>query len=200
MIYSTWAPGAHKLVWFTIRRREANMGEERQEGKKRPSLVPGLILIILGLAFLLLQFVERPWGPGFIFALVGVIFVISALITRNLGLYIPGFILLGLGAGLAAMTILPEEDKNWPLILIGLGLGFLAIWPTFTMPQRQHPWPLYPGGILTALGLLFWMAMYEVLGLTMDSLASILRWWPLILVVIGAAIVYRWYREGQEGG
>ncbi len=177
------------------------MGEEKKEGgEKRPSLVPGLILIILGVAFLALQFVERPWGPGAIFALVGVIFVISAAITRNLGLYIPGFILLGLGTGLAAMFIHLQEDKNWPLILIGLGLGFLAIWPTFTMPQRQHPWPLYPGGILTGLGLLFWMAEYEVLGLTMESLSSILRWWPLILVVIGAAITYRWYREREEGG
>ncbi len=169
-------------------------------GKGRPSLLPGLILIILGLAFLALQFVERPWGPGFIFALVGVIFVISARVTRNLGLYVPGFILLGLGAGLAAMTIIPPEEKNWPLILIGLGLGFLAIWPTFTMPQRQHPWPLYPGGILAGLGLLFLMAEYQVFGLTMESLSSILRWWPLILVVIGAAIVYRWYGEREEGG
>jgi len=169
--------------------------EEREEGKKRPSLVPGLILIVLGLAVLALQFVEGPWAAGFILALAGVIFVISAVITRDSGLYIPGFILLGLGAGLAAMTVLPQEDKNWPLIFIGLGLGFLAIWPTFTMPQRQHPWPLYPGGILTGLGLLFWMAMYEVLGLTMESLSSILRWWPLILVVIGVWIIYRWYAE-----
>jgi hypothetical protein len=177
------------------------MGEEkREEGKKRSSLVPGLILIILGLAFLVLQFVERPWGPGFIFALVGLIFVVSAPITRNLGLYIPGFILLGLGTGLAGMTLLPPEEKNWPLILISLGLGFLAIWPTLTMPQRQHPWPLYPGGILAGLGLLFWMAEYGFLGLTMESLSSILRWWPLILVVIGATIIYRWYREREEGG
>jgi hypothetical protein len=43
------------------------------------------------------------------------------------------------------------------------------------------------------------MAMYEVLGLTMESLSSILKWWPLILVVIGVAIVYRWYRERREG-
>ena len=172
------------------------MGEEEKEkGKKRANLMPGLILIVLGLAFLILQFVERPWGPGVILALVGLIFVISAAVTRNLGLYIPGFILLGLGAGLAAMTLLPPEDKNWPLILIGLGLGFLAIWPTFTMPQREHPWPLYPGAILTLLGLLFLMAMYQVFGLTMESLASVLRWWPLILVVIGAVIIYRWYRE-----
>lgn len=171
--------------------------EEREKVKKRPSLVVGLILIILGAAFLLLQFVERPWGPGFIFALAGIILVISAPITRNLGLNVPGFILLGFGAGLAAMTILPQEDKNWPLIFIGLGLGFLAIWPTFTMPQRQHPWPLYPGGILTGLGLLFWMAMYEVLGFTMESLSSILRWWPAILVVVGAWIIYRWYAEGR---
>lgn len=177
------------------------MGEEKmEEGKKRTSLLPGLILIVLGLAFLAMQFFERPWGPGLIFALVGVIFVIGAAITRNPGLYIPGFILLGLGVGLATMTILPQEDKNWPLILIGLGLGFLAIWPTVTMPQRQHPWSLYPGGILTGFGLLFWMAMYGVIGLTMESLASILRWWPLILVVIGAVIVYRWYREREGGG
>jgi len=176
------------------------MGEEKkEEGKEKASLLPGLILIILGLAFLALQFVERPWGPGLIFALLGLIFVFSAPITRNLGLYVPGFILLGLGAGLAALTVLPQEEKNWPLILIGLGLGFLAIWPTFTMPQRQHPWPLYPGGILAGLGFLFLMATYGVLGLTMESLSSILRWWPIILVVVGAAIIYRWYRERREG-
>jgi len=170
-------------------------GEGKEKGKEKASLLPGLILILLGLAFLAMQFVERDWGPGLIIAFVGLIFVISAPITRNLGLYIPGFILLGLGMGLTTMIILPQEDKNWPLILLGLGLGFLALWPTFTLPQRQHPWSLYPGGILAGLGFLFLMAEYGVLGLTMESLSSILRWWPLILVVIGAVIVYHWYRE-----
>lgn len=50
----------HILRMFTIRRKEAKMGEEKkEEGKEKASLLPGLILIILGLAFLALQFVER---------------------------------------------------------------------------------------------------------------------------------------------
>jgi hypothetical protein len=172
--------------------------EAKEEGRKKAGLMPGLILIILGVAFLALQFVQEGWGPGVIFMVLGVILVIGAAITHNLGLYVPGFTLLGLGTGLAALGMLPDEGQNWPFILIGLGLGFLAIWPTVTMPQKQHPWPLYPGGILTVLGFLFLMGEYGILGLTTESVARVLQWWPLVLVVIGVVLVYQWFRGKEQ--
>ena len=167
---------------------------EGQETKERRRLLPGLILILVGLGLLVLQVLEWP-GWAFLAGL-GVVFIVSAVVGRNLGLMIPGFILLGLGAGLAGATLLPPEENNWPLILLGLGLGFIAIWPAYSIPKKEFPWSLIPGGILTALGILFWMAVRKIL-FDLETLGSILYWWPAILVVIGAWIIYRWYVAGR---
>ena len=65
--------------------------------------------------------------------------------NRNIGFFIPGAILTGLGAGGFVAMLLGLSG----LIAVGLGLGFLAV----AYQHREHWWALIPGGILILAGL-----------------------------------------------
>ena len=92
-------------------------------------------------------------------------------------------IVTGIGAGIAIASVQGGPDAG-AVILICLGLGFLAIWPLsrlFELPDRVA-WGVIPGVILAGIGVL--------------QLGSIRRvdlggWWPLILVGIGIAVILR---------
>jgi Na+/H+ antiporter NhaD/arsenite permease-like protein len=64
---------------------------------------------------------------------------------------------------------------------IGLGLGFIAIFVIQLIVARQsHWWPLIPGGILVLVGVAEGFPQAHTL---------IEKGWPLILVLIGLAIL-----------
>ena len=65
----------------------------------RVRLIPGLILIVLGIAFLLAQFFE--FGPALFLILLGLVFLVPYALTRSYGLLIPGCILACIGLCLA---------------------------------------------------------------------------------------------------
>jgi hypothetical protein len=63
-----------------------------------------------------------------------------------------------------------------------LGIGFLAIYVVsalLRLPQH-HWWPLVPGGILAVVGVLLLSGAY---------VGDALRWWPVVLVVVGALLI-----------
>jgi hypothetical protein len=64
---------------------------------------------------------------------------------RPIGFLVPGAILTGLGLGGFVGMLLGLPG----LFLIGMGLGFAAIWHQY----REHWWALLPGGIMTVAGL-----------------------------------------------
>lgn len=144
----------------------------------RARLIPGLILIVLGVAFLLGQYFE--FGPALLLLLLGLAFLIPYALTRSYGLLVPGCILAGIGLGLlfdraplGTMITLP----------IGLGLGFIAIFVLQLVIARQsHWWPLIPGGILILVGIAEGVPQAQML---------IEKGWPLILVLIGLLILAR---------
>src|SRR5512140_760036 len=104
-------------------------------------VIPGLILILLGIVLLLSQYFD--FGPGLLLLLLGFLFLIAFFFTRSLGLLIPGCILAGLGIGIVFGRAPMREDVS---VLIGLGLGFLAIFAIqLAVGGRSHWWPLVPG-------------------------------------------------------
>lgn len=142
----------------------------------RAGLIPGLILIFLGIVFLLIQYFE--FGPGLFLTLLGLAFLIPYVLTRSYGLLIPGCILAGIGIGLMF-------DRP-PLITavavpLGLGLGFIAIYIVhLIMTRASHWWPLVPGSILVLVGIAEGIPQAQVF---------IEKGWPLILVLIGLLIL-----------
>jgi hypothetical protein len=142
----------------------------------RAKLIPGLILIILGIVFLLMQYFE--FGPGLFLALLGLVFLILYVLTRSYGLLIPGCILAGIGIGL----MFDRPPLNTAVAVpIGLGLAFIAIFVVqLVVARASHWWPLIPGGILVLTGIADGVPQAQTL---------IEKGWPLILVLIGLLIL-----------
>ena len=138
----------------------------------RARLIPGLVLIVLGIAFLLAQYFE--FGPALFLILLGLVFLIPYALTRSYGLLIPGCILAGVGLGLAFDRPPLGTAIAVPL---GLGLGFIAIFVLQLIVARQsHWWPLIPGGLLVLVGIAEGVPQAQVL---------FEKGWPLILVLVG---------------
>jgi hypothetical protein len=144
---------------------------------KRQQLATGLILILLGIGFLALQFLEGLGDAAFLF-LMGGAFVAGYLFWSAYGLLIPGGIFLGIGlASIGDSTILAFGD----LSQIGLGLGFVSIYVIdLAYRGRTYWWPLIPGGFLIVGGL---ASGNEVV----QRLFSI--GWPLVLVFFGLLLL-----------
>lgn len=110
---------------------------------------------------------------------------------REYGFLIPGSILTGLGIGVALESRV--TDNGWTVVL-GLGLGFLAIYLIDVLSGATRDgqwWPLVPGGILSAIGL----------GLAFDAqplLRAFENWWPLLLIIGGVMLLLRPLLRGRS--
>ncbi len=120
-------------------------------------------------------------GEGVV-AAVGLAFLVAYALTRRYGFLVPGGILTGLGVGIIYES---QMHARGATVVLGLGLGFLGIYAV-DAAARKTPrgwWPLIPGGVLTLIGLL------QAAG--QEFLGSIGRWWPVLLIAVGAYLVFR---------
>ncbi len=163
-----------------------------QKQPQRAGVVVGALLILLGILFFLAQFVRF---EGWVFLLgLGVIFLAVGWLLRTYGFLIPGGILTGLGAGIAATNVLPEDGGQGGAVLLGLGLGFVLVWVLgWAVLREKHPWPLIPGGILGVMGALLLAGAW---GLQVLELLG--KFWPAILVVIGIVVLVSAFRGPRE--
>ena len=138
-------------------------------------IIPGVILIALGIVFLLMQYFE--FGPGLFLTLLGLIFLVAYALSRVYGMLIPGCILAGLGIGMMF-----ERGARMDVAApIGLGVGFVAIYVIQMIVARgAHWWPLIPGGVMILVGIAQGVPQAQLL---------LEKGWPLILIVIGLAIL-----------
>ena len=155
----------------------------------RARLIPGLILIALGILFLVMQYFE--FGPGLFLVVLGLVFLIPYVMTRSYGLLIPGCILTGIGIGL----IFDRPPLGTTIAMpIGLGLGFIAIFVVQLIVRRSsHWWALIPGSILVLVGIAEGIPQAQVL---------IEKGWSLILVLIGLLILagqFLWFGGATQG-
>lgn len=152
----------------------------------RQRLTTGLVLVLLGLGFFLLQRVEG-LGDEVVLLLIGAAFLIGYFFQRSYGLLIPGCILIGLGAGgMINEDRLWWADAGWQL---GLGAGFLAIYAIDRLYRGRTPWwPLIPGAVLVLVGLARTGPIFKFL----------LRNWPLLLVAVGVLILIGAFRQRRD--
>jgi hypothetical protein len=150
----------------------------------RAAWIGGAILVLVGLYLLAGQLFKADWLGTLILPLLGVIFIVWGAVSRSPGLFVPGGILTGLGAG----VVLTEgpfavwgEPAQGGIFLISLGAGFLLI-TLFVALFKQHFewWPLIPGGILGVIG-------GAALG---GDVAKLLNYaWPLALIIVGIIVL-----------
>lgn len=145
-------------------------------------VVPGLILIVLGVLFLLSNFgaLDLDWEVlwTWIIILIGVIFWLGFIFDRSKdGLIMPGTVLLVVGIVFnvsARYDWAPMEDL-WPFFILAPALGFYLM---YLLGKRDRG-VLVPAIILTVIGLVFLM-----------STSSVLRYLgPIIMIGIGVLIL-----------
>jgi hypothetical protein len=160
------------------------------EGKEK--WTAGTLLIVIGLLALVGQLLPNPELGYFIVPALAVIFLVWGIISRQVGLLIPGGVLAGIGLGIfltrwlyggveaagtqSAGTFLLSFAAGWGLIILLSAL--------FT--DKTHWWPLIPGSILAVIGA----------GLLIGGVAQqLLQWlgliWPVILIAAGIYLILR---------
>jgi uncharacterized membrane protein YccC len=136
----------------------------------------GVVLIVVGLGLYFQQHYTHI-GDEAVLLILGAAFLGGYFYKHQFGLLIAGCLLLGLGVGSTGEAwIDPSADST----LLGLGLGFIAIWILgFLVEKRRHFWPLIPGValILTAIPQ------------TDDLVSYLFVNWQLILILIGVGLL-----------
>lgn len=150
------------------------------ETKQRRPWIAGVVLISVGVLLL----ADEWLAPSAWMVLAGISAVFLALFasTRAYGFLVPGMILAGLAFGTGVQDAGYDERGATPVI--GLGLGFLAIYLVNLVVARgpAHWWPLIPGGILTMIGSTLFFGGSE-------AVETVWRFWPLVLVIAGVIIL-----------
>ena len=166
---------------------------------KRENLIWGIILISVGIALLLMQFYpglfdgfEWPW----VLLVLGGIFTVSSLVGRIGGLMVPGVILLGLGGIFLYQTRTGNWDSwayVWALMpaLVGLGLLLGSLYDDEMRPARPV------GAIMLVGGLVVFAILGGASGGLFGLSADILRFWPVLLILLGLGVLVRAMRRGE---
>jgi len=170
------------------------MSDMTHGSKANPSnlIVFAVILIAVGIGGLVLQNTEAPPDiGGWIVLIIGLAFLGAFAYTRQYGFLVPGAIMTGLGAGIiASQSLTLTDDEAGGVVLLGLGLGFLAIWVigVIVHVDEHHWWPFIPGGILATIG-----AVLLIGGQAVD----LLDYWWVVLIGLGVIVLGRALLESR---
>lgn len=144
--------------------------------------LPGLILIAVGVTLFAVQLFEL--DGDVIVLVIGLIFAAAFVATRHYGLLVPAGILTGLGTGI----LLEDLGIMGEPVMLGLGLGFLAIYAgDLVTTGARAPgrwWPLIPGAILTVIA-----GTETTFG--PEGARVLERGWPIVLIAVGAWLLLR---------
>jgi hypothetical protein len=109
--------------------------------------LPGVILIAVGVTLFAVQLLHL--DGDVIVLVIGLVFAVAFAGSRRYGLLIPAGILTGLGLGI----VLEDARVQGEPVVLGLGLGFLAIYAESTLGPEgarliELGWPI----VLVAAG------------------------------------------------
>ena len=145
--------------------------------RDRAAVTLGSVLIVIGAVLLASRFsdVVAAGDPAL---WIGLGFLTWWAFRGNYGLLLPAGVLTGLGLG----SMVGEIGFYGNAVALGLGVGFLAVYALDTLRDRRRSdwWPLVPGIVLVAAGLLQHTSGWHALG----DLG-----WPMFLIIIGLIIV-----------
>jgi len=167
--------------------------------KNRPSLIPGLLLIAVGIAFLLANLGtfsirgELIWT--YLLIIIGAVFWLGFIFDRSrVGSLMPGSILLTIGILFHYTSTHGWETLSylWPFFILAPAFGFYAM---FIFGTREKGL-LVPAGILTVIALFFFLQ-----GTNRDLRLV----WPAVLIALGVLLIYRGRRihkdrESEDAG
>jgi hypothetical protein len=144
--------------------------------------LPGVILIVIGVTLFAVQWLHL--DANVIVLVIGLVFAGAYAATRRYGLLIPAGILTGLGVG----VLLEDFGMTREPVVLGLGLGFLAIYVVDLLTRgsrdRARWWPLIPGAIFVVIA-----AAGGAFG--DEGARAVEQGWPIVLIAIGAWLLLR---------
>ena len=144
--------------------------------------LPGVILIAVGLTLFAVQLLDLEGDV--IVLVIGLVFAVAFTATRRYGLLIAAGIVTGLGAGI----LLEDAGVMGEPVVLGLGLGVLAIYAVDILTSGARApgrWlPLIPGAILTIIA-----GAESTFG--PEGARVISQGWPIILIAAGAWLLLR---------
>jgi hypothetical protein len=162
--------------------------------KHGPSIVPGLILIALGIIIILHSTgaLRLDWDIfwTYIIIFLGIVFWLGFLYDRkNVGLLMPGSVILtvGLVFNYAARNGWYTMQYLWPFFILAPAFGFYMM---FLLGERDRGL-LIPAGILTVIGVVF---------LLQNMNYSMRYGWAVALIIIGALLLFKGFRERTDEG
>jgi len=144
--------------------------------------LPGVILITVGLTLFAVQLLNL--DGDVIVLVIGLVCAVAFAATRGYGLLIAAGIFTGLGIGI----LLENYGLVGEPVVLGLGLGFLAIYAVDVLTSGARApgrwWPLVPGAILTIIA-----GAESTFG--PEGARVIAQGWPIILIAAGAWLLLR---------
>jgi hypothetical protein len=144
--------------------------------------LPGVILIAVGVTLFAVQLLHL--DGDVIVLVIGLVFAIAFAGTRRYGLLIPAGVLSGLGLG----VVLEDSGVQGEPVVLGLGLGFLAIYVADLLSSGARApgrwWPLIPGAILIVIA-----GAESTFG--PEGARLIEQGWPIVLIAAGAWLLLR---------
>lgn len=149
-------------------------------------LIPGWTLIALAAMVLLTTFstLDQRITAAVLFVGQAMAFVHVYLLDRaeRWWAIIPGGFMLMLGGTIALSSVTEEPAVLGTSLFIGLGAVFFLLY--LVGERRQLWWALIPGSVLALFGLVLFSANRSGQNL-------FLRWWPLLLPLLGAWLIWR---------
>jgi len=179
---------------------------------RRGTLIPGAILVLLGLYFLAVQLNIRL--PAIAFSQLWPAFIILSGLSvlgeyafgerRDAGRLFPGVLLLLVGAFFFFFTLHlplpfpPFQDGVtwadmrllWPVFILIVGLAFLAQW----LARPGNHGARNVSLVTLLVGLIALAVNFSV----NDLFRQVVRLWPLLLVAAGAQMLVGYFRRGRR--
>ena len=161
----------------------------------RPGVVAGILLILLGALFMVLQFIDFDfWGELWPFIIIGVglLFFVAMFVSGrgNGALAIPGSVITMVGLILLFHNTFGFWETwayAWTLIVVAAGIG-INIFGRYTNQDKARQ----SGGIVARIGLvlfiLFGIFFELFIGLTGVFEGSSLLW-PVLLILLGVYLL-----------
>ncbi len=165
----------------------------------RGSIIGGLILILVGALFLLMQaFPEfaAQFNPGLQWPLlivaVGLLFIVGAVLGEA-SLAVPGVIIGGMGVMLYYQNLSGNWASwayAWTLIpgFVGLGLMLMGVLDSQKRSSIRDGFRL----------LLISLIMFAFFGGFLGGFTGLVQFWPVLLIVVGVWLLWR-NRSRQQG-
>ncbi len=160
--------------------------------EKRSSIVGGLILILVGALFLLMQLfpglaeqIDMAQQWPFIIIVVGGVFLLTALLGTP-PLAIPGSIITGIGGLLYYQNLTGNWGSwayAWALIPGFVGIGRMLMY----LLQGKARRGIREGGRLVLIS----AVMFVVFAAFFNGLGGLGRYWPVLLILGGAALLFK---------